>query len=136
MDRHIEEQQVAVLRGGMLESCFELVSTGYTADASSGGPSPNAAVSWSTTRPEHGVPRPGNELRVRERLVSSAQLEGRHTNVHSSVVIAGFFDPDGCVAVAGFAITVGHDVSSHIDGQELIFLVPLVLLPDLFRSRT
>jgi hypothetical protein len=39
-------------------------------------------------------------------------------NIEPGVVVAGFLDPDGRVAVDGLAVWIGCDVASDIDGDE------------------
>ena len=89
-----------------------------------------------TVGPDHACRVWGISFSSFSLIVNQSLLIGGGPDVQPGVVIAGLLDPEGCIAVGGLAALIGCDVTGDIDGNELVFLVPLILLSDFIGGQT
>src|SRR5262249_23577403 len=118
------------------EVVLELVSIRLTRDGGCRGSSPDAAVSRLTVRASHGMQHSGDQLLVFELALKLILFISGHADVNPDVIIAGFLNPEGCIAVGGLAHRIGCDITDDIDGKEPVFLVPLVPSADFLGGQT
>jgi hypothetical protein len=61
---------------------------------------------------------------------------GYHARVHPGGIIARFLYPHGSIAFAWLATDGGHYITGHVNRNELVILVPLILLAGFICGQT
>ena len=98
-------------------------------------PTPDAAISRATIGPQHGVVGAGDQLRLVQLVLCLRLLIGRQPDIRPGVVI-GLQDPERSIAVDGLFSRFAHGITGHINGNELVFVVPVVPLSGFMGGQT
>src|SRR5262249_1331086 len=112
---HMALLEVAQVRLVLLEVALELISTRLTHAGDCRGSSPDAAVSRLIVRASHGVQDSGDQLLVSQLALNLSLLSSGYAGVHPGVVIAGFLDPEGRIAIGGLSALPLHHGTAAID---------------------
>ena len=129
-DRDIDQDPVAEQGLVFGEVPREQVAVALSADAGRRGLAPDAGVPHAAIRGTHGLQRSRDQLGVIEGLLGVRQIVIGRPEVQPGVGIAGFLDPEGCIALGGLAADTRH-VARDVDRQEFLGPVFPVLLAEL-----